>query len=230
MPTDRDRVIEAIAALVLDLRLPHPTRLAVDGITASGKSTLAGELAGAVRRSGRSVIHLSMDGFHHRRDHRYRKGRMSAIGYYEDAYDFAALVALVLEPLGPGGDRRYRERVIDLATDEPVSGPGRLAAADAVLIVDGSFLQRPELRASWDVRVFVDTSVPVTLGRGVARDADAMGGPGRARRAYERRYQAAGRLYLDGVRPRDGADIVVENDDPAHPVLHVAGPFRGAPR
>ncbi len=36
----------------------HPLRVAVDGITAAGKTTLARSLAAAVRESGRPAIHL----------------------------------------------------------------------------------------------------------------------------------------------------------------------------
>jgi hypothetical protein len=54
---------------------------------------------------------------------------LSATGYYEDAYDFAAFAQHVLIPLGAGGNRRYRVRIIDLASDEPRDEPlveGRL--------------------------------------------------------------------------------------------------------
>ncbi len=219
----RHEAIAALADFVGGASLPHPTRVAIDGITASGKSTLARELAERVQRSGRPVIHLTMDGFHHRREHRYQRGRMSAVGYYEDAYDFAALADYVLAPVGPAGDRVYRERVIDLATDEPVTEAPRLAPPDAVVIVDGSFLQRPEVRTLWDIRVFVDTSFPIALERGVAREAAAMGGAVQARKAYEDRYHAAAHLYLDRECPRERADVVVENNDIAHPRVHFVG-------
>ncbi|MEU8773376.1 hypothetical protein [Streptomyces sp. NPDC048606] len=99
----------------------------MDGITAAGKSTLARALASAVADRGRPAIHVSMDGFHHPRAHRHRRGRDSAVGYYQDAYEFPAFARTVLSPLGPGGDWQIDER--------PVA-----AAADTVLIVDGSFL------------------------------------------------------------------------------------------
>jgi hypothetical protein len=39
-----------------------------------------------------------------------------------------------------GRDRRYHRRVIDLASDTPVSNDIAVAVPDAVLLVDGSFL------------------------------------------------------------------------------------------
>lgn len=44
----RQAAVTAIVERLLDLELGHPARIAVDGITASGKSTLAAELASAV--------------------------------------------------------------------------------------------------------------------------------------------------------------------------------------
>jgi uridine kinase len=163
-----------------------------------------------------------MDGFHHPRAHRHRQGRDSAAGYYADAYDFAAFAGTVLDPLGPGGDRRYRERIIDLASDTAVDEQPVTAPEDAMLVVDGSFLQR-DLAGRWDEVVFVDTALEAARGRGTRRDAAAFGGVEHAERAYEQRYHAASRRYLTEVDPRSSATIVVGNDDVTRPVLHRIG-------
>jgi uridine kinase len=226
MNRHRVDVINQLAILVCGPSLDHPTRVAVDGITASGKSTLAGELAAAVDGLGRPAIHLSMDGYHHPRAHRYRQGRSSAAGYYEDAYDFASLVANVLVPLGPGGDRRYRPRIIDLASDHPADDPPARAPEGAVVVVDGSFLQRSEVVDHWDLRIFVHTDLAVAQARGVARDAALLGGEAAARAAYQDRYHAAARRYLDAVGPAGRATVIVDNDDPTRPQLRFPGPSR----
>jgi len=215
----RRRVLLELATLVCARELDHPTRVAVDGITASGKSTLAGELAAAVSGLGRPAVHLTMDDFHNPRALRYRRGRMSAVGYYEDAYDFEALVRVVLRPLGPNGSRRYRRRVLDLGTDRAVADDPVTADPDAVVVVDGTFLQRPEVVDHWDVRLFVDTGAAVALARGVARDAALLGGRAEAEAAYTQRYHAASTIYLQTVRPAAQATVVVGNDDPAHPTI-----------
>lgn len=212
MGAARDRVLGRIADHLAARLVGHPLRVAVDGITAAGKTTLAGELADAVAARGRPAVHLSMDGFHHPRAHRHRQGRGSATGYYEDAYDFPAFARTVLEPLGPGGDRRYRARIIDLAADTPVDDQPRTAAEDTVLVVDGSFLQR-DLGALWDEVVFVDTAFDLARDRGTHRDAAAFGGVEQAGRAYDERYHAASRRYVTEVGPMTRATIVVGNDE-----------------
>jgi hypothetical protein len=164
-----------------------------------------------------------MDDFHHRRAHRYRQGRDSAVGYYRDAYDVDALARLVLVPLGPGGDGRYAGRVLDLHSDTPVDEPPIDAPDDAVLIVDGTFLQRAELFGLWDEMIFVDTSFSVARDRATRRDAEIFGGVDQTARAVDTRYHAAARLYLDEIDPAERATIVIGNDHVEHPVLRRIG-------
>lgn len=221
MEPARARTVGRIAEIVCRPVLSHPTRVAVDGVSAAGKSTLAAELVEAVAAGGRPAVHLSMDGYHHPRARRYRQGRGSPAGYYDDAFDYAAFAEHVLIPLGPSGDRRYRARIRDLATDEPVEEPPLEAPADSVVVVDGSFLQRPELFEHWDHRIFVDTSLAVARARGLARDAEQLGGRAEAERLYGVRYHAAARIYFEAVQPRERATLVVHNDDLASPQLHL---------
>jgi uridine kinase len=108
---------------------------------------------------------------------------MSADGYYEDAYDLARAARELLAPLGPGGTLRYRDRIIDLASDQP-AGSWRGASPDTVLVVDGSFLQRKELRDHWDEVIYLDVAFDVALARGVARDTAAFGGRDAATEAF----------------------------------------------
>lgn len=223
MTTPRTKVLRRIADQLAASTLGHPVRVAVDGITASGKSTFADELADAVSAAGRTPIRVTMDGFHHRRQHRHRQGSLSSDGYYEDAYDFAATVRDLLTPLGPGGDRRYRDRVIDLARDLPIEDGWAQAASDAVLIVDGSFLQRPEIRLGWDEVVYLDVDFEIAVERGVRRDAVRLGGVEAARRAFEQRYHTACRRYLREIAPTARPSIVVDNNDVSQPTLRLIG-------
>ncbi|WP_037149060.1 hypothetical protein [Rhodococcoides fascians] len=198
---------------VISRDLGHPLRVAIDGVTASGKSTCARWLVNAIAAQGRPAIHVTMDGFHHRREHRYRQGRASAAGYYRDAYDFGALCTYVLIPLGPNGSGEIRRRIIDLATDEPVDDPLEPVPSDAIVVVDGTFLHRPPLPDYWDYTVFIDTPMDVARARGVVRDANALGGEAAAGMAFDQRYHAACRIYLDEVEPRARATRVLPSID-----------------
>jgi uridine kinase len=218
-PVRRAGVLAAVAAHLLARDPGHPLRVGIDGVCGAGKSTFARDLLRVLADAGRPAVWIDSDGFHHVRERRYRQGRDSARGYYQDGYDFPALVERVLVPLGPGGSGEYAVRVHDLATDAVVTGDTARAAPDAVVLVDATFLQRGDLRAHWDEVIYLDVDPAVATSRGVERDAAALGGPAAARRAYESRYMAAGRIYLAQERPRERASIVIRHDDPAAPAI-----------
>ena len=89
------------------------------------------------------------------------------------------------------------------------------AGPESVLLVDGSFLQRPELAGGWDQVVYLDTSFAAARAQGARRDADHFGGLAAAVAAYERRYHAACQLYLDEIHPADRAGVLLNGDDPS---------------
>lgn len=187
----------------------RPARVAVDGIDCSGKTTLAGLIAEHVLERGRPVIRACADRFLRSRSERYRLGTESPEGYVRHSVDYPALRAALLEPLGPGGDLRYCDAVRDEGTGLPIEPAPRTAPGDAVLIVDGVFLQRPEVRDCWDLVVWVDTPFEEALRRALLRDTARFGGREEVRGRYVRRYFPGQRIYFEECRPRDEADVVV---------------------
>jgi uridine kinase len=83
-------VVEELAARLAEL--PVPARVAIDGVDAAGKTTLADELAGRLPAAER----LSADDFLRPAEERYRQGRESPVGYYEDSFDHDLLRRAVL--------------------------------------------------------------------------------------------------------------------------------------
>jgi uridine kinase len=223
---DRAEMVGTLAGLVL--APGRSLRVAIDGRTASGKTTLADELAAAIVQAGRPVIRTSIDGFHRPRVERYARGRNSAEGYYRDARDLGAIRALLLDPLGPDGTGLYRTASFDLERDCAIEQAPLRAAPDSILIVDGTFLQRPELNDGWDVTVFVDTAEGIAEQRGVGRDAAKLGGADATRELYAVRYRPAFAMYEQACRPASSADAVVDNNDLARPRLQVRPGGRSA--
>lgn len=218
---DRAAVVRRLVALVDAVDLAHPTRVAVDGPDAAGKTTLADELGIALADAGREVIRASVDGFHRPRVERYRLGPDSPEGYYEDSFDHRALRTSLLDPLGPGGSREYRPAVFDFRTDEPVDTPWLRASERSVLLVDGVFLLRPELRGAWDFTVFVSASFGEVLRRALERDLELFESAATIERRYRVRYIPGQELYFARARPDLVADAVVVNENPAIPELRV---------
>ena len=211
--------IEAVSAYLYSIPDGGPLRVAVDGRTACGKSTFARALAGALSARGCNTLHTTIDGFHNPRSVRYARGRLSAEGYYRDARDLGAIRRELLDPLGQGGHRSIRTGIFDLGADQPATGPAMQAPEDLFLIVDGTFLARPELADAWDVHIFLRTSRETARARGVTRDCLAGGAPEQVEAAYDRRYLPAFDLYLSEAGPEASADIIVDLEDFAAPCI-----------
>jgi uridine kinase len=217
----RGELLDRLAEAIESVTTAHPLRVAVDGPPAAGKTTLADELAVVLRTRGREVIRASTDGFHRPRAQRYRRGEYSAEGCYFDSFDYDALRRVLLDPLGPNGERRYRQAVSDYRTDTALSQPVTTAPADAVLVFDGVFLLRPELVDRWDLRIFVSVAFERTVDRARIRDQAAFGSTAEVERRWRNRYIPAQQLYFAMARPTDHADIIVHNDEPQRPAWEV---------
>lgn len=217
-PAARTDVLARLADHLTRRRAPHPLRVAVDGPDAAGKTRLADDLA-RVLAGRREVIRVSVDDFHRPAEIRLRRGPLSPEGYYRDAFDHDTLRDRVLRPLGPGGDRRYLPAGYDFRADAAVNAADREAGADAVLLVDGVFLLRPELRDHWDVTVHLHVEPAETLRRALTRDLSLFGSADVVRQRYQQRYLPGQALYRADARPADRADILLDLTDPGTPVV-----------
>ena len=163
---------------------------------------------------GRDVIRATIDDFLFPRAQRYPRGEYSAEGCYFDTHDYDALNRVLLDPLGPGGDRRFQHAVYDRTADTALSPPVTTAPADAVLVFDGVFLMRPELIDRWDLRIFVSTALEKTVDRAVIRERRVLS-RAEVERRWRERYIPSQHFYFATVRPTDHVDIIVHNDDPS---------------
>ncbi|WP_220093641.1 uridine kinase [Flexivirga caeni] len=205
-------MLAGVAEFVGSRSADRSLRVAVDGPPASGKTTLADELAAVLGHRGRPVLRATIDDFLVPRDRRYARGELSGEGCYRDAHDHAALCRMLLDPLGPGGDRRIQLAAFDAFADQPLPSHPIVAADDALLIFDGVFLMRPELRSRWDLTVFVQTSFATTIVRAQQRER-AIASQAAIARRWTKRYLPAQELYFAEARPAATADVLVNNDD-----------------
>ena len=205
----RDGVLRVVASRIPDLGADRCPRVAIDGPDGAGKTVFADALADALRAQRRTVVRVSVDGFHHKRSVRYRRGRDSPEGFWLDSYDYPRFRADVLDPFGPGGSRRYRPAAHDVGTDAALRPKAQLAEPGSVLVVDGIFLNREELAGAWDLSVYLDVPFEVTAPRMAQRDGidPDVDDP------RTRRYVEGQRLYFAAADPRNRADVVVDNVD-----------------
>ena len=189
-------VLDHVARRILD---DDCALVGIDGPDASGKTIFADRLAGRLERP---VVRVSVDDFHHKREVRYQLGRDSPEGFWSHAFDYDRLRSDVIEPFR--SSRRVRTKAHDLATDANLSPEPITAPEGAVLVVDGLFLHRDELRAAWDLTVFLDVPFAVTARRMAGRDGAGLD---------LRRYGEAQRIYFATCAPHDRASILIDNTD-----------------
>jgi uridine kinase len=168
------------------------TRIGIDGVDGAGKTRLAEELAQELTPRGRPAVRITLDQFEQPTAERYARGDLSPQGYYLDAFDL----------------ERFREHVLS------VGGP-----PDVVVVVDGVFLQRPELAGLWDATVWVEAELEVAAERGAERNRVWFDSLDETHERYRVRYMPAQRRYVEEQRPHERATFVLRNTDLAEPEL-----------
>lgn len=196
--------------------LDRPVLVAVDGVDGSGKTTFADELAAVVGGTGRAgaVVRASVDGFHHPKAHRHAQGRTGET-FWSRNYDYPALLRELVTPWRSGPGSSYRTAVHDVDTDRALDLPAAVVPDGGLLVVDGIFAQRDELRGCWDLAVFLDVPFEVSVPRMAERDGTSAD-PAHPDQA---RYVEGQRIYFATCDPRSRADVVVDNTDLAAPRL-----------
>jgi len=209
----RGKLISELVDKILSLKASHPIRVGISGITASGKTTLANELAVELQTRKKNVIRTSIDHFHNPKCIRYRQGKESALGYYQDAHDYESFKQKLLIPLGPGGTFHYQTASLELATDQYVKPDMQVASKDMILIVDGTFLFKKQLCDLYDFKIFVDTDFELARQRGAKREEQAFGSYEKSEAMFIKRYHAASKIYIDEHKPQFRADVVINNNN-----------------
>ena len=113
----------------------------------------------------------------------------------------------------------FQRAVFDFRSDLPLDTSPERAEPDTILLFDGVFLLRPELRQHFDFSVFVKVDFAVTLKRAEERDVHLFGSIEEVRRRYQERYVPGQQLYLSAVQPEHWASIIVNNNDPSRPTI-----------
>lgn len=203
-----DRIVEMIDALG-----NHRLRIAIDGLTAAGKTSLGHELARSLSRHGRPVFRASLDDFKRPWNERHLYDRMSGEGYYRNAFDREAMCRLLLDPSDPAADGLVALCSIDPLTQVDHSDVKSAMPANGVLVVDGVFAYRPEINAYWDLRIWIEIDAELSIRRGVDRDANIDGGAEAAEALHRDRYLVSELVYVDEVDPRSFVEVIIDNTD-----------------
>lgn len=212
---DRRVVLHQLLSLLREVNIGKRVLVAIDGLDGAGKTVLAEELVEVADQDGlRPISSLSIDGFHQPRSVRYANGQ-GPDPFYRDSYDYDAFIRSVVTPFRHG--LSITPAVWDVDADLAVLPKQVSLPKDCVLLVDGIFLHRPELRDLWDASLWVQVPFTVSVRRGNSRFAGQFDSDPEAQSNH--RYVGGQRLYFAQCSPWDHATWVLDNEDLAHPAI-----------
>lgn len=214
-------LLEQLSAAVTVLsRRRERVLVGIDGPDCAGKTTLADRLAGSLTTQSPPIqtVRVSLDGFHRPRRMRYQRGELSAAGYYADSFDYPTLSNECLLPF-LGGASHVRTSTHDLLGDAAQDIDRTPVPTRAVLVVDGVFLLRAELRGLWTLSVYLRISPEESLRRAHRRDLELFGSVEEVDRRYLGRYLPGQDLYRQESSPESAAHILVDNERAEAPVI-----------
>lgn len=218
--SSRRTLITALAKEIVSINVDHPTRVAIDGRSAAGKTTLANELAEAVRERRRGVLRASIDHFHYP-GHKYRSQQeeWTAQSYYDDGFDYTSFTSFVLKPLGPGGNRSCRTALWDSFHDKEIPEQWHTVKDTDIAIIDGIFLLHPELINHWDYVIWLDIDNETMVNRAVQRDVAWVGSSQAVEEKYRGFWVPMHKRYEQLTSAPSRAHAVIDNKDFTEPKI-----------
>lgn len=183
--------LDALVAAVDRVRSNRsPVLVAIDGMSAAGKSTLAGNLA---ERRDASVVHG--DDFYRVMDDAKRFVLPPDAAYQQD-FDWQRLLSEAILPLRQGRSARFQRY------DWSSGGLGEWATIEAreIVVVEGVYVSRPELRELFDLKIWVETPADIRAARQRTRNDSP---------AWVERWDRAEQFYVTEFSPAGSADLVV---------------------
>jgi uridine kinase len=194
------RLAAAITARRADSRV---LLVGIDGRGGSGKSTLARALRDVIDGS----VVVEFDDFYRPTRTRLSPGDPDVGGNF----DWRRLRDQVLTPLGAGRGARYQR--YDWIADSPAEW--HTVSARGVVLVDGNYSTREELRRCYGLRIWVHAPHAVRLARGIARGGEDT------RERWLEEWMPEEERYLVGT-PWRHADVIVDTSRGVGEVIDVA--------
>ena len=209
-PARRDVIAATVDEILGNYRRGR-IAIGVDGRAGSGASDFADDLADEFERRGYQAARASLDDFLRPAEERYRRGRFSPEGFYRDAYAYDVFRRVLIEPFRLGGSAAFVTAAYDRVREVQLEPKWRTGPDDVFLLVDGGFLDRPELRGVWNYTIWLDADDAARAERLRVEEGIEPGSELAAR------YAGADDLYERDARPRETATAIIDATDPDHP-------------
>lgn len=203
--------VTAIATARAAVPASRALLVAISGIDGSGKGHVSARLAAALRRRGWRTAVLNVDGWLRLPAERFSDANPGG-HFYRNALRFDEMFSSLVLPLR---DQRRVRVTMDFV--EETAAQSRRHTYEFhevdVILLEGIFLLKRELRAHYDLSIWIDCSFRTALARAIARAQEGLG-PEQTVQAYRSIYFPAQVRHLLHDRPRDAAMMIIDNDGP----------------
>ena len=183
--------------------------VAISGIDGAGKGYVAARLASRLERRGLRVALVGVDGWLNLPAIRFSETD-PACHFYRHAIRFEEMFEKLILPLR---DRRSIRVEADFTEETASSYRTHVYEwkdVDVVLL-EGIYLLRRDLRRHYDFALWVDCSFETALARALGRSQEGLT-PEETVDAYSRIYFPAQKIHFREDDPRGSADCVFRND------------------
>ena len=211
----RQKLIAKIAENIVAQTKEGVYKVGIDGVDGAGKTYFGDELTQELKRYDIPLLRSSTDFFHNPRKVRYRLGKQSPEGFFLNSFNYAKMKALLLDSVSEGSGQICYERYFNHRTNQVEMSSPKEVKGKAILVVDGIFLHRQELRTYWDFSIFLKVTRQESLYRCHIRDGSsaAIDAP------ENQRYVLGQKIYLEQCKPTALASIVLNNETLEKPFI-----------
>ena len=193
----RRDLLEALAEEILHNYAHGRVIVAIDGEDTAAADAFAADLVAILKKRGHSAFAARMNDFVSPRDRREAWGPDSAEVRYRNTYDLSVLRRVLIDPFRMGGSTGFVAAAYDRAREQQIQAKWLTAPEDAILVLSGEYLQRPELKGLWNFTAWLE-STP-------ADPVDPL-------------TVAARKLYAKDVKARESATAIIDNTNPERPL------------
>jgi uridine kinase len=183
-------------ALAIQSLAKRPLLVGIDGLSGAGKT----HLANGLQERMPDLAIVRHDDFYRPMEETARQCLNAEQGY-QQYFDWQRVEQQVLHPLSLNQAASYQR--YDWLKGE-VTEAVAIVDTTSIVVVEGVYVTRPELRNYYDLRIWVETSAQERWRRQVARGENS--------REWIERWAAAESYYIDLIAPSQSAHLVVSGE------------------
>lgn len=181
--------------------------IGIDGLGGAGKSTISSKISDTLNQKGYNTIVLHIDDFIHPKSVRYNSNYPEWECYYNLQWRYDYLIDNIINPIRNGNNFNKQIELYNKENDTYILQKFDIPK-DSIIIVEGVFLQRKELKNCFDYIIYMDIPENIRLNRVLKRDL-YIGNKQQIIDKYNNRYFPAQDYYLKECQPKQNANYIL---------------------